>query len=130
MKYLSEVVAEGLTLTSINTYIHPDLPKEHVLVSLVFGTKTVSIEVLDDDSLRVSSSISSNSYVELKSNYSSPLHRVIGQPLRWAWTMTNNYGYFDGIQLEFAGAVEDTANIIQFQAIASRIDYRLVTSLT
>ena len=126
---IAEVISEGLPLSSIGVFVHPELPKEHVVISLQFGSRNIFLEALEDDSLRVSSAINSKDYVELKSGCNSPLSHVIGQPLRWAWEMINNNGYLDGIQMEFAKSVASDANIIQLQVMASRMDYRLVTPI-
>jgi hypothetical protein len=116
-------------LSSVRVFVHPDLPKEHVVISFQFGSRNIFVEALDDDTLQVSSAMNNKDYIELISDYSSPLLRAIGQPLRWVWTMTNNNGYFDGIQMEFAESAKSDANIIQLQVIASRIEYRLVTPI-
>ena len=126
---LTNIISEGKQLSSVSVYVHPDLPNEHVALSLKFDGKIVFIEALDDDTLNISSKLCSDEYIELEYGNNTPFKQAIGQPLRWAWEMTNNNGYLDGVQMEFAESVSSDANIIQIQIIASRIDYRLVTQI-
>ncbi len=47
--------------------------------------------------------------------------KLIGKQIIWLWTMTNNQGYFDGIQIEV-----NKSETFQFLAIASQIEIKRV----
>ena len=44
-----------------------------------------------------------------------PIQSAIGRPLIWAWEMTNQQGYLDGIQLEFAEDVSAESVVVQLR---------------
>jgi hypothetical protein len=59
-----------------------------------------------------------------------PWTQVEGLRVDWMWRMTNQNGFFDGLQLQFAssgGRVHGMA--IQFIAIASRLDVGFIVPL-
>ncbi len=43
----------------------------------------------------------------------SPWSKCIGFPLMWSWTLTNQQGYEDGLQFEFAVNVESESTLVQ-----------------
>lgn len=126
MKYISEVVSSGTKLTNVFAYIHPDLVKDQIVISLRFGSKHLQIEVLEDDSLSVSFSANTNGYIKVDLTNDSRWKGAINKPIRWGWLMKNNYGYSDGVQFEFSESVSDEMLIIQLLGISSRIDTRIV----
>ena len=57
----------------------------------------------------------------------SPWVAAIGKPLLWAWSLRNQQGYCDGVQLEFRTTVSDSGPILQ---LATRASCLRVFSLT
>jgi Family of unknown function (DUF6334) len=55
-----------------------------------------------------------------------PWRAAVGRPLMWTWSMTNQQGYRDAFQLEFAVDTSDTSVVIQLVVLASWIHIRLV----
>jgi Family of unknown function (DUF6334) len=53
-----------------------------------------------------------------------PWRAAVGKPLMWAWSMTNNFGYRDGFQLEFAVDTSDSAVVVQLIVLSSWIHIR------
>src|SRR5689334_22529702 len=50
---------------------------------------------------------------------SEPWSTCIGRNLRWAWQLTNQQGYVDGVRLEFRGAGESSNPVVELIVIAS-----------
>lgn len=66
------------------------------------------------------------SIIKISDHQNNLLFSLLGKTLTWVWTMTNNQGYFDGIQFQFDTKASQT---IQFMAIASRLDIKLLTTI-
>ncbi len=52
------------------------------------------------------------------------IESLIGKKIIWIWTMTNNQGYFDALQIEI-----DNYDTYQFLIIASQIEIRKVLKI-
>jgi hypothetical protein len=52
------------------------------------------------------------------------LHCLIGNQIAWLWTLTNNQGYFDAIQIEM-----ENRDAFQFLTIASQIEISKVVKM-
>jgi hypothetical protein len=90
------------------------------------------IEVTDEDSLRICPSFSAasdadqgGSVVLVKLSEFSPWKSFLGKHLMWFWALTNQQGYQDGFQLEFAGTSPDIA-AVQLIAMAGTVRIRSV----
>jgi hypothetical protein len=70
-------------------------------VELQFQELAITLSaVADDDTISISqASLAQPTPV----GYSAHWDQCLGHPLRWAWLMTNQQGYTDGIRLEFGG---------------------------
>jgi Family of unknown function (DUF6334) len=56
----------------------------------------------------------------------APWRAAVGKPLMWTWSMTNQQGYRDAFQLEFAVDTSDTSVVIQLIVLSSWVHIRLV----
>jgi hypothetical protein len=82
----------------------PDTERDYRYEEYVFGFEhgsfTVTAEA-SDDSIRLGATGATLPYVTDLSG-EDPWSRLIGCGILWIWRMTNQNGYFDGLQLEFA----------------------------
>ena len=94
---------------------------------LVFDTVTCMLAAEGDDSLSITSEpapASGPSSVSVADE--EPWSLALGKPLLWSWSMTNQQGYRDACQLEFAEDVSDQSVVIQLVVVASAIKVRLM----
>ena len=75
----------------------------------------------DDDTIGVSlvAPLPATDCFVLSASYRAPWAAVNGQGCRWAWLLTNQQGYTDGVRLEFA--TEPEATFVEFVVTASAI---------
>jgi hypothetical protein len=125
MELLRKLVDAGV-LSSVDKLVDPELPSAAEAYVLRFERLTVTISVNpNDDTVEVAESerIGSNQVKVL----AEPLWpKAVGRPLRWAWLMTNQQGYRDGIQLELAHPDEPRGVCLQLVAVASALKLREV----
>ena len=88
-----------------------------VALDLHFGGRHVLLSAdAEDDTLVVgrdpkSSGGAGRQWTPLHQN--DPWKEAVGKPLLWTWLMTNQQGYLDGVQFEFASSVEKASVVIQ-----------------
>jgi hypothetical protein len=119
------VCDSGVPLTDVyGQYLSLNGPPDLIALRLEFGDQSVLLTAMEDDSLKVSA----NQALEIFADHTvrqlthiSPWKDAVSRPLMWAWTMVNQQGYFDGIQLEFAESSEEEATRIQLLVIASSL---------
>lgn len=54
----------------------------------------------------------------------SPWARLMGTDVVWAWVLTNNQGFSDGIQIEFIDLESRVTTIVQLMAEGGSLDVR------
>jgi len=69
--------------------------------------------------------IDDDNIIRISKRPDNAMFNLLGSKLTWVWEMTNNQGYFDGIQFQFNCK---TNNIVQFIAIASRLQINILSS--
>ena len=86
-------------------------------VELQFQGLTVTLSaVADDDTISISlAPLAQPTQV----GYSAHWDQCLGNPLRWAWLMTNQQGYTDGLRLEFGGPDNPQSVVLEFVVAAS-----------
>jgi Family of unknown function (DUF6334) len=99
-------------------------------VSLRFESVSVLFRaVAEDDSLAVILGPlmqgEDESMVEAAST--APWSRCIGFEVRWAWRLTNQQGYTDGVRLEFGNPDDASRSIIELIVAASAIEMFVAT---
>ena len=99
--------------------LSPDSPLTYAL-ELRFDSVTLSISAVDeDDTVALSlSGVVGSSPVHSDSTWSL----CIGKPLQWAWLMTNQQGYTDGVRLEFNDPDSPGSEIVDLVVAASSIN--------
>ena len=99
-----------------------------VELSLGFERTNVTLAVTADDEIEVPSQITADdpAIQEIDLGEMVPWRGSIGRPLIWAWVMTNQQGYSDGLQLEFAEDVEAESVIVQLIALGAQLRVRVI----
>ena len=97
----------------------PSVPSSFVLT---FQNMELTVTAQDDDSVElILGGVGTDSEHTLRSNEEFPWSEAIGKPVRWGWMMTNQQGYQDAVQFEFARNIADTSTIIQLVAVGSSL---------
>ena len=92
-------------------------------VELTFEALTVTLSVQpDDDTVLASLSSLSNDEI-FRTTRQSFWSTCIGKGLQWAWLLTNQQGYKDGIRLEFHNVDEQDSVIVELIALASSFEF-------
>lgn len=58
-----------------------------------------------------------------------PWNSAIGKPIFWVWTLINQSGFQDGLQIEFGFTVHDSHCVVQLQGAASTLEVLEVAPL-
>lgn len=93
-------------------------------VTLTFERLTIHITTLPDDdtiSVRLDSPPEDSECVTVTATKQSPWVGVYGGECRWAWSLTNQQGYRDGVRLEFR--TDAGSRVIELIVVASEIHY-------
>ena len=99
-----------------------ELPNEVVGFVLSFQNLELSIIATEDDTVELTQgTVGTDPDHSLHVSDEVPWSQAIGKPLRWGWLMTNQQGYQDAVQFEFARSVAEPATIIQLVAIGSSL---------
>jgi hypothetical protein len=82
-----------------------------------------------DDTLAVSlgALVSSENETLIESTHSAPWSACLGLGLRWAWSLTNQQGYLDGVRLEFGDPNRPFGLIVELTVAASAIQMFVAT---
>ncbi|WP_372365469.1 DUF6334 family protein [Candidatus Uabimicrobium sp. HlEnr_7] len=123
---IENIVDRDISLTDVFAYFEKFDKERQMLIAISFKFENTLLQIKaeDDDSISIHSE---NQFDCEKNIYQFDLANLefwkayLGKPLLWSWTMFNNFGYFDGIQLEF---VESTK--IQLLACGSEIKINCV----
>jgi hypothetical protein len=88
-------------------------------IELQFDTLTITISaVMEDDTISIiPTSIENGSYA----TSGPPWSLSIGKPLQWAWLMTNQQGYTDGLRLEFKDPDDSASVVVELIVAASSL---------
>ncbi|MFC5571604.1 DUF6334 family protein [Lysobacter yangpyeongensis] len=87
---------------------------------LRFKELTVTLSVADDDEISVTSA---PLLQPTPAHASAPFawSRCIGKRLRWAWLLTNQQGYTDGVRLEFGDPDVSESVVVELVVAASSL---------
>ena|SRR5690606_12146993 len=124
---LQQVCSGGGKLRRVRTLpLSPDSPLACAL-ELQFDSGVLSIlAVEEDDTVALSQS-------ELDGSlgvHTNPIwSRCIDKPLQWAWLMTNQQGYTDGVRLEFNDLESPEPVVVDLVVAASSINIYLAQAI-
>ncbi len=107
--------------------------EEPMLVAIVleFDRTSVSFAVGADDSINTVDSRpleTDQDYRVSDISGLSPWDESIGLPLLWSWTLTNQQGYNDGVQFDFAQDGGSRSVLIQILGLAGEVKVRRMSS--
>jgi hypothetical protein len=127
-----QLVHEGrLRLTQVTAHVRTSPFRAHTqALSMTFGDVSCVVVAEPDDSLRLADA-SWTAHPDLSPidvSNQEPWSRALGKPLLWSWSMTNQQGYRDALQLELAQDVDDPPVLIQLVALGSEIKVRSVAA--
>jgi hypothetical protein len=117
----TDLYARGVILHDVVGYFAASGDRPMLLaLRLEFADQNVHLIALDDDSIEIAAAASFDQAVTARSlACSAPWDGAISKPLLCAWQMTNQQGYFDGLQFDFAHTVADAPVRIQLLVVAS-----------
>jgi len=122
-----KIIGEQIPLLDVRVR-RCDVSKDIVSVEMQFGEQTIHVRVDSaDDTIQISATESTLS-IESEEAIPSTLSAAIGRRVEWWWLMQNNQGYWDAIQVEFAGDNGSPAVCIQLVAAASALSVRNVVN--
>lgn len=119
---------EGLELTEVTAHVRSSPFRGHlVALSLTFGRVTCVVVAEQDDSLTVWPVWTADPDLSpVILSHQEPWSLVLGRPLMWSWSMTNQQGYRDALQFEFAQEPGVPTVLIQLVALGSEVRLRRV----
>lgn len=98
-------------------------PQFITAVELRFESLTAVLRAVSDDTLAVSLSTLVPQLGEtlIETADSAPWPACIGLGIRWAWRLTNQQGYSDGVRLEFGEPSRVSSAVVELVVVASAI---------
>jgi hypothetical protein len=91
-------------------------------ILMQFEAATATFRVIsDDDTIEIylNSKLPNSEEILVDMSTATPWEYLIGSGIFWAWQLTNQQGYVDGIRLEFGKP--NSTTIIEFIVVASTI---------
>lgn len=128
---LRNVVDTGGRLVNARHALFEGDPQFITAVELQFESLSVVLcAVPDDDTLAVNSGEfeSTPDEILVEVSDSNPWSKCLGSGLAWAWELTNQQGYSDGLRLEFEEPGEPSNLVVELIVIASAIELFVATA--
>lgn len=124
--------AERLNLTRVTARrLQLDDTDRSLLVELVLGFEgtDVTLAVTDEDAIDPAPQVfaADEAVQEVDLTGVAPWSSAIGRPLLWIWEMTNQLGYLDGVQIEFARDVQSESVTLQLIALGAQLRVRAIS---
>jgi hypothetical protein len=89
-------------------------------LELRFNAVTVTLSAADDDEISITlAPLPQPTPAHLSAP--SVWNQCVGKPLRWAWLLTNQQGYTDGVRLEFGGPDSPESVVVELVVAASSL---------
>jgi hypothetical protein len=137
MKHMLDILAEiyesGGRLVGVRYALFEGDPRFVTAVELQFESRSAVFRaVADDDTLAASlGQIESEAYETLVEVSDSELWlNYVGYGICWAWQLTNQQGYSDGVRLEFSEPGKESCGVIELIVVASAIQLFAARRLT
>lgn len=121
---LAKIYDDGGPLVGVSYTLFEGDPKFITAVELRFESLTAVLRAVpDDDTLAVSLSMPAPRPGEtlIDATDSGPWPACIGLSVCWAWCLTNQQGYSDGVRLEFSERGGAPVAVVELVVVASAI---------
>jgi hypothetical protein len=122
---LAEIHDYGGPLVGVSYTLFEGNPQFITAVELRFESLTTVLRAVpDDDTLAVSLGILAprpGLEMLIEAADSEPWSTCMGLSVRWAWLLTNQQGYEDGVRLEFGKPGEASSAVVEMVVVASAI---------
>jgi hypothetical protein len=121
---LAKIYEDGGSLVGVSYTLFEGDPKFITAIELRFESLTAVLRAVpDDDTLDVSLSKLTPRPEEMlrDATGSGPWSSCIGFGICWAWCLTNQQGYSDGVRLEFSERGGASIAIVELVVVASAI---------
>ena len=107
----------------------------HFVTAMVFAFEKLSLVIsvndyTDEVVLAVGDSKAPGEGLVVDVSTSPPWDKAIGREIRWAWRLTNQQGYDDGVQFEFANPNDSSECVIELIAEASMLTKYVLKRVT
>lgn len=131
LESLAKICNDYGQLIGVKYELFEGVPNQISAILMQFEAATVTFRaVSDDDTLEISLSpfVPEQEGILADMSILTPWEYLIGSGVFWAWQLTNQQGYVDGIRLEFGKPNSNT--IIEFIVVASTIKvFRVLSTL-
>jgi hypothetical protein len=120
---LQQVCYDSGRLIHARHALYPGDPHWVTAVELTFESSVVSFHaVAADDTLAVALGplVTERDETIVPANESAPWTMCLGRSVIWAWVLTNQQGYTDGVRLEFRSQ-EPVGPVVELVVLASQI---------
>lgn len=124
LEVLNHIWKEGGCLLRADAIVDKDMPTDPVAIVLSFQHGAITVRAVpEDDTVSVEQGrhVIGGDECAIDLQDTAPWRRAIGKSVLFAWLMTNQQLYVDGVQFEFANTVQDTSATIQLVTVASSL---------
>jgi len=121
---LAKIYDDGGPLVGVSYALFEGNPQFITAVELRFESFTVVLRAVpDDDTLAVSLSLLEPTPGEklTEASNSGPWPACMGLGICWAWRLTNQQGYSDGVRLEFSEPDGISSAVVELLVVASAL---------
>lgn len=126
---LAKIYEEGGPLVSVEYLVFQGNARFVTAVGLLFASVSVVFRAVEaDDTLAVilSRLVPGEDETPVEATNSVPWSACLGSSVRWAWRLTNQQGYPDGVRLEF-GVPDKASTVVELIVAASAIQIFVAT---
>ena len=127
---LAKIYEEGGPLVSVEYLVFQGDARFVTAVGLLFASVSVVFRAVDaDDTLALSLSrlVPGEDETPVEATNSVPWSACLGSSVRWAWRLTNQQGYPDGVRLEFGIPDKASSTVVELIVVASAIQTFVAT---
>jgi hypothetical protein len=124
LEILAKIFDDGGPLVSVTYLLFEGDARFITAVGLRFGLISAVFRAIEaDDTLAVSLVPLARRQHEtsLEATSFAPWNACSGLGIRWAWRLTNQQGYSDGVRLEFGNSDEASSTVVELIVVASAI---------
>ena len=132
LEALAQINDDGGPLLGVQCTLFQGDPRFVTAISLRFASLSAVFRAApNDDTLAVTfGSLDSDTEETLvEADTTQPWSACMGSEVRWAWRLTNQQGYSDGVRLEFRNPDEASRAVVELLVVASAIQISVVIAI-